>query len=155
MMAVSTARTWSSSDAGSDGKPASLRSLHDSARGSPDPQPAIDGFQSLVDQINAILGPSNGIDSDDVNVEELERAMAAYESKESEWSKYAFSNESMNYTRNLVDSGNGKANLVSQEGKKCSPARPKIDSPFVVLPYWADLNGVLYTTCHWSYLAAR
>lgn len=38
--------------------------------------------------------------------------MAAYESNEEDWSKYAFADKSRAYTRNLVDSGNGKANLV-------------------------------------------
>lgn len=87
-------------------KPASL---YDSARPSPEPQ---DGFQTLVQDINTILGPSNGIDSAGVDVEELKRLMAAYESSEQEWSKYAFADASRAYTRNLVDRGNGKANLL-------------------------------------------
>lgn len=95
-----------------DGKPASL---HDSARGSPEPfaQVSVDRFHQLVDNINYILGPCNGIDSDDVNVKELEHAMREYSSNEQEWQKYAFADYSRGYTRNLVDSGNGKCNLVS------------------------------------------
>jgi cysteine dioxygenase len=38
--------------------------------------------------------------------------MENYTSCESEWSKYAFSDLSRGYTRNLVDEGNGKSNLV-------------------------------------------
>lgn len=98
-----------------DGKPASM---HDSARGSPEPVPleeqeALDGFQQLVGDINNILGPCNGIDSAGVDVGELKFVLRDYKSNESEWSKYAFADYSRAYTRNLVDRGNGKCNLVS------------------------------------------
>lgn len=86
-------------------------SLHDSARGSPEPE---DGFHELVDDINAILGPCNGIDSEGVDVEELTHVMGRYESCEAEWISYAFADESRAYTRNLVDNCNGKSNLVSR-----------------------------------------
>lgn len=92
-----------------DGKPASL---HDSARGSPTPE-AIDGFQQLVSDINNILGPCNGIDSTGVDVGELKFVLRDYKSRESEWKPYAFADYSRAYTRNLVDRGNGKCNLVS------------------------------------------
>lgn len=85
-------------------------SLHDSARGTPEP---LDAFHALVEDINGILGPSNGIDSADVDVEEIKNVMLAYQSNEQEWSKYAFADSSRAYTRNLVDRGNGKSNLVS------------------------------------------
>ena len=89
-------------------------SLHDSARGSPPPDDqASDRFQLLVDDINKILGPSSGIDSADVDVEELKSAMQDYVSCEDEWQQYAFQDLSRAYTRNLVDAGNGKSNLVS------------------------------------------
>lgn len=91
------------------GKPASL---HDSARGSPEPLDGDDAFQQLVKDINTILGPSNGIDSTGVDVEELKQLFSSYESSEKEWNKYAFADTSRAYTRNLVDSGNGKANLL-------------------------------------------
>lgn len=84
--------------------------LHDSARTSPEPG---DGFHRLVSDINSILGPCNGIDSAGVDVEEIKKLMADYESKEREWEKYAFADISRAYTRNLVDRGNGKSNLVS------------------------------------------
>jgi hypothetical protein len=38
--------------------------------------------------------------------------MEQYNSKEAEWEKYAFGDTSRPYTRNLVDEGNGKSNLV-------------------------------------------
>lgn len=98
-----------------DGKPGSM---HDSARGSPEPdhpeeQEAPDGFHQLVNDINNILGPCNGIDSAGVDVGELKFVMRDYRSNESEWNKYAFGDFSRAYTRNLVDRGNGKCNLVS------------------------------------------
>ena len=85
-------------------------SMHDSARGSPDP---IDGFHKLVDQINDVLGPCNGIDSAGIDVDELKRVMAKYSSNEADWERYAFADYTRGYTRNLVDNCNGKSNLVS------------------------------------------
>jgi cysteine dioxygenase len=70
------------------------------------------GFHTLVQAISEKLGPSNGLDSADVDENELQRLMEAYVSKESEWTQYYFPSQSMPYTRNLVDKGNGKSNLV-------------------------------------------
>lgn len=39
--------------------------------------------------------------------------MEEYISNEKDWDKYAFPDFSRGYTRNLVDEGNGKSNLVS------------------------------------------
>jgi cysteine dioxygenase len=72
----------------------------------------LDGFHSLVQAINDVLGPSNGIDSEDVDENELQELMKAYVSEESEWKKYFFPSEHLPYTRNVVDKGNGKSNLV-------------------------------------------
>ena len=41
--------------------------------------------------------------------------MQSYTSKESEWEQYAFLDPSKHYTRNLVDEGNGKSNLVRHD----------------------------------------
>jgi len=38
--------------------------------------------------------------------------MKEYESKEEDWGRYALGDASRGYTRNLVDVGNGKSNLV-------------------------------------------
>lgn len=92
-------------------------SLHDSARGSPE---RLDGFRTLVEDINTVLGPCNGIDSEGIDVDELKSLMADYESDEQEWSRYAFADHSRAYTRNLVDRGNGKSNLVSGSWLRCS-----------------------------------
>jgi cysteine dioxygenase len=65
-----------------------------------------------VHDINVILGPCNGIDSEGIDVEELKHVMGRYKSCEAEWDRYAFADHSRAYTRNLVDNCNGKSNLV-------------------------------------------
>jgi len=70
-------------------------------------------FKRLVEDIIDLLGPSSGIDSADVDHRDLISLMEAYRSDEMEWHQYALGDASRNYTRNLVDKGNGKSNLVS------------------------------------------
>jgi cysteine dioxygenase len=101
--------------------------MHDSARGSPDP---IDGFHQLVDKINDVLGPCNGIDSAGIDVEELKRLMAEYSSNEADWERYAFADYTRGYTRNLVDNCNGKSNLVSISSVSKFGLKSYQDSPF-------------------------
>jgi len=72
-----------------------------------------DAFQRLVSDLSDILGPSSGINSDDVDPDELQKLMKAYTSNQADWQQYAFRDPSRSYTRNLVDEGNGKSNLVS------------------------------------------
>jgi len=74
------------------------------------PQP--DNFAKLVSDLSKVLGPSSGIDSDDVDVEELKDLMSRYNSDAGEWGQYAMGDSSRAYTRNLVDRGNGKSNLL-------------------------------------------
>ncbi|XP_016394888.1 cysteine dioxygenase type 1-like [Sinocyclocheilus rhinocerous] len=50
-------------------------------------------------------------ESDSVNVEEVQSIMESYKSKPHEWMKYATFDQ-YRYTRNLVDEGNGKFNLM-------------------------------------------
>lgn len=69
-------------------------------------------FQGLVETLKEALGPSSGLDSSDVDVKSLIEAMRAYDAKERGWLKYAFTDDEAAYTRNLVDEGNGKSNLV-------------------------------------------
>lgn len=72
----------------------------------------LDAFHSLVQELSRVLGPSSGIDSEDVDPQELQALMERYTSNPSEWQKYALGDHSRNYTRNLVDKGNGKSNLL-------------------------------------------
>lgn len=71
-----------------------------------------DQFHNLVSELSQILGPSSGLTSEDVDVAQLRNRMESYISNSSEWSRYALSDYSRGYTRNLVDEGNGKSNLV-------------------------------------------
>ena len=73
---------------------------------------ALDSFDRLVQNLSATLGPSSGLNSADVNPQDLQKFMEEYTSSTSEWAKYAWSDHSRAYTRNLVDRGNGKSNLV-------------------------------------------
>lgn len=70
------------------------------------------GFEMLQEGIRTILGPSSGIDSDDVNVEDLMDIMTRYHSIESEWKDFALEEPTRGYTRNGVDNINNKANLL-------------------------------------------
>ncbi|KAA8573063.1 hypothetical protein EYC84_003598 [Monilinia fructicola] len=71
-----------------------------------------DAFHQLVADLSKILGPSSGLTSADVDVQQLRSLMERYISNEDEWKKYAFADLSRGYTRNLVDEGNGKSNLL-------------------------------------------
>ncbi|XP_018529918.1 cysteine dioxygenase type 1 [Lates calcarifer] len=50
-------------------------------------------------------------ESDHINVDEVKAVMEAYESNPQEWKQYA-KFDKYRYTRNLVDEGNGKFNLI-------------------------------------------
>ncbi|KAL1897517.1 hypothetical protein Cpir12675_002305 [Ceratocystis pirilliformis] len=69
-------------------------------------------FQKLVQEIKAVLGPSSGLTCDDIDLEGLTNLMRSYDSKVEEWQEYFIGDEKMGYTRNLVDEGNGKSNLL-------------------------------------------
>ncbi|KAL2133318.1 hypothetical protein VTI74DRAFT_2548 [Chaetomium olivicolor] len=69
-------------------------------------------FDDLVQALKDALGPSSGLTSDDVDVDQLTQLMRDYESNPREWAKFAMGDESRGYTRNLVDEGNGKSNLL-------------------------------------------
>ncbi|ESZ99328.1 putative Cysteine dioxygenase [Sclerotinia borealis F-4128] len=71
-----------------------------------------DNFHLLVADLSKTLGPSSGLTSADVDVQQLRSLMEHYISNEDEWRKYAFADLSRGYTRNLVDEGNGKSNLL-------------------------------------------
>ncbi|EXV04990.1 cysteine dioxygenase type I [Metarhizium robertsii] len=74
--------------------------------------PQADKFEELVLAMKKVLGPSSGLTSDDVDVGSLTDLMINYDSNPIEWSKYAYGDASRGYTRNLVDEGNGKSNLL-------------------------------------------
>lgn len=69
-------------------------------------------FDKLVIALKDALG-SSGLTSDDIDVKLLTRLMQEYRSNEDEWRRFALVDPNSGYTRNLVDQGNGKSNLVS------------------------------------------
>ncbi|KAJ2979176.1 hypothetical protein NQ176_g3409 [Zarea fungicola] len=71
-----------------------------------------DLFEELVLALKEALGPSSGLTSDDIDVTFLGRLMKLYDARDSNWAKYALGDSSRGYTRNLVDEGNGKSNLL-------------------------------------------
>lgn len=88
----------------------------DSAGIGPSKPASQDPFHKLVADLSRVLGPASGLDSENV-VPELQRFMEDYVSDQKDWAKYAFTDLSRGYTRNLVDEGNGKSNLVSSLSK--------------------------------------
>lgn len=74
-------------------------------------------FEKLVNDLSSALGPSSGLDSSDVDPMEIQLLMERYISNSDEWASYALGDASRTYTRNLIDEGNGKSNLV----RKLSP----------------------------------
>ena len=76
------------------------------------PVKQLDAFHKLVQDLSDILGPSSGLDSEDVDPLDIQHLMEKYISRKSEWERYALKDPSRTFTRNLVDRGNGKSNLV-------------------------------------------
>lgn len=72
----------------------------------------MDKFGGLIADIKRIMGPTSGLDTEDIDTEALMQRMRDYVSNSKEWSKYAFVDTAVNYTRNGVDSINSKANLL-------------------------------------------
>ncbi|KAK5257680.1 Cysteine dioxygenase, partial [Exophiala xenobiotica] len=106
-----------------------------------------DGFHQLVRALSDVLGVSSGIDSDDVDENDLIHLMEQYSSQESQWCQYAFADPSRNYTRNLVDEGNGKSNLlllVWNPGK-ASPIHDHADAHCVMKILKGTLQETLYS----------
>lgn len=69
-------------------------------------------LDALIADINKALGPNSGLDSSDVNPVDIQSLMSRYTSNPSEWGPHALEDASKTYTRNLIDEGTGKGNLV-------------------------------------------
>ncbi|CAG7924122.1 unnamed protein product [Penicillium olsonii] len=78
----------------------------------PSVEGGFDAFEKLVQDLSAALGPSSGLDSSDVDPMQIQLLMEKYTSNPDEWSSYALEDASRTYTRNLIDEGNGKSNLL-------------------------------------------
>ncbi|KAJ5690988.1 hypothetical protein N7488_011723 [Penicillium malachiteum] len=77
-----------------------------------EPENDINGFEKLVHDLSAALGPSSGLDSEDVDPMNIQLLMEKYVSNSEEWGSCALGDASRSYTRNLIDEGNGKSNLL-------------------------------------------
>lgn len=87
-------------------------------------QPAkSDRFEKLVESLKAALGPSSGLTCEDVDVGFLTKLMREYDASDKGWRKYAMGDACRGYTRNLVDEGNGKSNLVRLSPFNGNPSR--------------------------------
>ncbi|KAJ9641612.1 uncharacterized protein PV06_03655 [Exophiala oligosperma] len=104
-------------------------------------------FHRLVRALSDVLGPSSGINSEDVDENDLIRLMEEYDSQEGDWGRYAFSDPSRNYTRNLVDEGNGKSNLLLLVWNPCksSPIHDHADAHCVMKVLKGNLKETLYS----------
>ncbi|KAH8422705.1 putative cysteine dioxygenase Cdo1 [Aspergillus melleus] len=74
--------------------------------------PPDNAFEQLVRDLSETLGSSSGLDSADVDPLDIQRLMACYTSNPEEWQDFALGDSSRTYTRNLIDEGNGKSNLL-------------------------------------------
>lgn len=72
-----------------------------------------DTFHRLIQDINFFLAEISGFNFTDIDPGPLVNLMRAYRSNSDDWSKYAYRNKSQCFTRNLVDRGIGKHNVVS------------------------------------------
>ncbi|KAK1985471.1 RmlC-like cupin domain-containing protein [Colletotrichum cereale] len=68
-------------------------------------------FEELVIALREALGTS-GLTCDSVDLSSLKGLMNGYNSNAEEWKDFALADPSRAYTRNLVDEGNGKSNLL-------------------------------------------
>ncbi|PTU20555.1 hypothetical protein P175DRAFT_0457953 [Aspergillus ochraceoroseus IBT 24754] len=83
-----------------------------SASSSDSGKPASNAFEELVQDLSAALGPSSGLDSADVDPIDIQRLMERYTSNPDDWLSFALGDSNKTYTRNLIDEGNGKSNLL-------------------------------------------
>lgn len=72
--------------------------------------PTPSSLDELVRLLHQELG-AEGLDSASIDVSRVQKIMSNYQSNAKDWSQYALF-DSGRYTRNLVDSGNGKFNLM-------------------------------------------
>ncbi|KAJ1949503.1 hypothetical protein FBU59_001114 [Linderina macrospora] len=73
--------------------------------------PSVGTMQDLIKQLNTTMG-THGLGDDLIRVRQVKKLMQSYVSQSTDWSQYAVYHEGTRYTRNLVDDGNGKYNLL-------------------------------------------
>ncbi|GAA5815174.1 hypothetical protein MFLAVUS_008680 [Mucor flavus] len=75
--------------------------------------PPTDDFKlnDLVKSIHSVLG-DDGLDAEHIDAQKIIQLMERYSSNSADWNQYSLFDHSRAYTRNLVDDGNGKFNLM-------------------------------------------
>ena len=76
------------------------------------PAPKLDAFWQLVEALNEVIRPTSGREFDEVDKDRIMKLMEEYKSDENHWGKYVVENENKVVTRNLIDKGDNKHNLV-------------------------------------------
>lgn len=71
-----------------------------------------DAFQNLVTSLSNSVSSSSGTTASSIDHNALINIMQRYESHRPSWQKYAFGDNSRAYTRNLIDEGKGRSNLM-------------------------------------------
>ncbi|KAJ2462713.1 hypothetical protein GGI02_005399, partial [Coemansia sp. RSA 2322] len=74
-------------------------------------QISVKTMQDLVSSLNQAMGDS-GLGEDLCTVRKVKQLMHSYMSQSDDWAQHAIYQEGSRYTRNLVDDGNGKYNLL-------------------------------------------
>ncbi|KAJ2455283.1 hypothetical protein GGF44_001052 [Coemansia sp. RSA 1694] len=88
-----------------------MPSLSSASCGSESTQLPVKTMQELVSSLNQAMGDS-GLGDDLRTVHQVKQLMHSYVSQSDDWEQHAVYHEGTRYTRNLVDDGNGKYNLL-------------------------------------------
>ena len=72
----------------------------------------LDAFHQLARDLNGFLALSPSKNFSDIDPNTIIKRMREYKSRNSDWVRYAYKDEKVAFTRNLVDPGNGIYNLV-------------------------------------------
>ncbi|KAG8625012.1 hypothetical protein KVT40_006763 [Elsinoe batatas] len=105
-------------------------------------------LDNLVAKLRDYLGSNSGISSDDVDVDTLRRLLDEYEPRHGEWEDFGPADPSRAYTRLLVDSINGRSNLlfIVWNPRKGSPVHDHADSHCVMKIIHGSLKETIYET---------
>ncbi|CAO3616067.1 unnamed protein product [Mucor fragilis] len=68
-------------------------------------------LSDLIQSIHHVLG-DEGLDSERIDEQRIIQLMNKYSSNSADWNQYTLFDHSRAYTRNLIDDGNGKFNLM-------------------------------------------
>ncbi|KAI8335334.1 RmlC-like cupin domain-containing protein [Chlamydoabsidia padenii] len=103
-------------------------------------------LQHLIQDIHNVLGPEDGLDSEHIDHNEIIQLMQKYGSNSNDWEKYTLFDRSRPYTRNLVDDGNGKFNLMilAWSEERHSPIHDHAGSHCIMKVLDGNLQETLY-----------